>query len=955
MYKTKILKYILFALLILPVCVEAIVIDSIQKEELIKQGIFKLNTLKESNLKKIQEGKTNELNFIVNLEPDNSIDYTTDYTVGGKGNFLSSPTIEQELNSRLQQVYTAKQKECYLILINAFDVKINAPIPVGLTAQDVFNTGKFFNEQSDIEQQKLFHNDVVTQISNNSIPTNRNSYILSCGAYCGAFFNNKVGCLLYWYSLQKADINNPAVPYYPETYDYLTTYLKNSNDFHKVSSKDNIAKQMVSAFENAAINVELKALILQKFTSAEIIDILKQFPSNDDYTTLSVAERLHVLSVFVSENMTGNYHTIGEEGYALKVIRNTPANDIELLLQGLEEVSVLNTNPNYTGDKSNTSALIYRLIAHIDDSWFGVGGDNYANLIKIVSGLIKKSPTFIDKQNEIYNADNINQRVYSWDESYNDFYPPVGATGYQIVLNSNATVGITKKYVSDYTLQPSGGEEGFTQAAPTFTAIGAPYNLHSFDLILFVNNCKLDMIEQAGVSKGDISFVPALFLKYAEDKQFNQTMFNAAVATADVVTIAAAPLSIVKAVTWTRRAWIAFETANAIGNLSMTVFGDDLPAEYQDVVNYSNYLMLAVGGKNILKGGYSSIKSAYTATIDITSGINKQAIILFAQKIKPQLLNLQQLSQQGKQSAVAITKFYERIKIEFKRVLNEDLEMLAVNNLGNIVEASQNLISITWSKNVKGLLSPTDAITFWNNTSKNFKHYLNNDLYIKYDDISGNLLFGNVSTKEIYGFYEGQMNIGIINGLGGLDKVLPFLKEVHGISGSQSVISLSNGIKLYRNSDKTTIALGSFAEGTQELLETELKFLKGSDFGSGKGRIQVLNIDDGVVVANGNWTQFRQKFNFPFLDSGIQDFTNYEFAFVTQPKLQNLFKNNFSELTGFGEEIKYLLENGITSVKFNGELKTIKSIIENSPDLKDKLLGSGIFSGQNKYINIDNW
>lgn len=369
------LKFILFLFILLPLCVKPIVLDSLQKEELIKQGIFKLNELKASNLQKIHEGKTGELNFIVNLSPDNNTtDYINDYNLATKPHFLFDPTLEQQLNSRLQQVYVNQNKECYLILVSAFDVEIKAPIPTGLTIQDVFNKGKFFDEQSDIETHKNFHNDVVTQIANNSsiASNNRNCYILSVGAYCGVFFKNEnPGCYYYWFAKKVSKSTNPAVPLFEETYDYLNTYLINSNDFNHPTSRDNIAEQLVTAFESAAKNAQLKAQILTTNSTTGVSSILNQFTKAEDYSTLSVAERIHILQVFTGESM-GN----AEEILTLNILKNTPSSQYQGILDGLK-----NTSNNFS---DNLISLL---------SW-RMDGDNFVQYIQTITiWIAQKYPT----------------------------------------------------------------------------------------------------------------------------------------------------------------------------------------------------------------------------------------------------------------------------------------------------------------------------------------------------------------------------------------------------------------------------------------------------------------------------------------------------------------------------------------------------------------------------------
>jgi hypothetical protein len=522
------LKFILFLFLLLPLCVKSIVLDSLQREELIKQGVFKLNALKAANLQKIKEGKTSELNFIVNLEPDNTTDYIIDYNLPTKPKFLSATSVEQVLNNRLQQVFSTNYKECYLILINAFDVEIKAPVPSGLTAQDVFNKGKFFDEQSNIETHKNFHNDVVSQIANsNSITnSNRDCYIISIGAYCGAFYSNQVGCYYYWFT-KKVDIQgNSNVQFYEETYDYLTSYLKNSNDFKHPSSRDNMAGQLVSAFESAAKNAELKAQILTTHTSPVLENILSNFTKAEDYSALTLEERIHILKVFLTSLTFSSSET-----YINKVLRTTPKQNVNDLLNALLDEQ----------NKINGDCLLYRLCN-------GIQGSNYTTLITDLCHLVGRST--LDGHNLPSNTINYNglqtsafvidenwYRAFEWTDCWNRTNPSNPNDPENVSVNACNWTNFEKRF-SNISILASGnitvsgfydsGESGITAPGdPPFNPIKPlTRTYHPYDLIVFVNKSGIESINEANTE--GVVVVPALFLKFAYDKAFNQGIYDVA-------------------------------------------------------------------------------------------------------------------------------------------------------------------------------------------------------------------------------------------------------------------------------------------------------------------------------------------------------------------------------------------------------------------------------------------
>ena len=88
---------------------------SIGKEKL-RESILRNN--------EISQGKRAGVkSFVISLSPT-AEDLVKDKAIGNYGNFLSSSAQEANLNARLNKVYAEGNLECYIILINAFDVKI---------------------------------------------------------------------------------------------------------------------------------------------------------------------------------------------------------------------------------------------------------------------------------------------------------------------------------------------------------------------------------------------------------------------------------------------------------------------------------------------------------------------------------------------------------------------------------------------------------------------------------------------------------------------------------------------------------------------------------------------------------------------------------------------------------------------------------------------------------------
>ncbi|NVO10121.1 MAG: fibronectin type III domain-containing protein [Bacteroidales bacterium] len=291
----------------------------------------------------------------------------------------------------------------------------------------------------------------------------------------------------------------------------------------------------------------------------------------------------------------------------------------------------------------------------------------------------------------------------------------------------------------------------------------------------------------------------------------------------------------------------------------------------------------------------------------------------------------------SEESKNAILTAEKKLESEFGGILDK---------AGDVVKQSQNLKIVDWKNNVKGFLSNIDAQQFWNNTTKNFSHLIDGDFYLKFDEATGNLLFANYKTGEILGFYEGVINTTIIAEKGGLQNIISKLKIYHGVSGAPSYIisNVSSGARIISNSNKTTTIVGNYtrygysAGDMKTLVGNELLGnLKTAQFGSKKGGFNVLNVSDEMIAANGGYAKFWETFNEPWLTEAINRGDDI-WAASNPLDLSLVYKgetaivNSFDEIktflskstieiekiTGFGKEIKTLIDNGYT---YNSNIK----------------------------------
>ncbi|MBE5927102.1 MAG: hypothetical protein E7270_09095 [Lachnospiraceae bacterium] len=115
----------------------------------------------------------------------------------------------------------------------------------------------------------------------------------------------------------------------------------------------------------------------------------------------------------------------------------------------------------------------------------------------------------------------------------------------------------------------------------------------------------------------------------------------------------------------------------------------------------------------------------------------------------------------------------------------------------------------------------------------------------------------------------------------------------------------TTGAQIVATPGKTTTILGRFDDDTEDIIK-ELGNIKSLDFGPRDGYFNLLNIPDEMVDEN-----FWENYNKPWLDNAI---ARNDIIYLATPPTEGYLQYTNEEgkvvLTGFGKEIKHLIENG---------------------------------------------
>ena len=170
------------------------------------------------------------MDFLIQLSFDTSGNYIADEHINGKESwFAKDPHLPVQLNSRLRKVYAHDTIECYLILVNYFDYKVKAPIPEGATLNDLFNTGKFYHENSDIDSVKKRNDEIFNKVSSSLVKTNnRSCIVLSFSNFQGVYDSKKLKMYTLFSHTLFTGEQNTSSAYLNKIYDGLMTKLNNN-------------------------------------------------------------------------------------------------------------------------------------------------------------------------------------------------------------------------------------------------------------------------------------------------------------------------------------------------------------------------------------------------------------------------------------------------------------------------------------------------------------------------------------------------------------------------------------------------------------------------------------------------------------------------------------------------------------------------------------------------------
>jgi len=314
----------------------------------------------------------------------------------------------------------------------------------------------------------------------------------------------------------------------------------------------------------------------------------------------------------------------------------------------------------YAHLEANGNKLLKHLIEEIDDASVNFLTDkkNYTNFIGALVWMFNHNPASIEdrwgKNEEDFAKRTLNLNPISYSEYSSFMYSSstskknegeyVSATGniklYDVyTIESSKTVLVKGDVPIDVVKQ----RELITEVSPLTP------------LIIVPDKDKLPLLQTAleGNNLGnEVYIVPAIFLKYSNDKIRNDYIEKGVITTLDVATIAlSGGTALATKVHWVRRAWALAEVVGAVGNIVVNTQDIDPNSLLGQVVNSYNLAIGVIGIKNLGQAGYKFAKNLPQATKELLqkNGNLRAKLISYYQKWQTEVAQLDNPSQAEKQ------------------------------------------------------------------------------------------------------------------------------------------------------------------------------------------------------------------------------------------------------------------------------------------------------------------
>jgi hypothetical protein len=599
-------------------------------EKIIEQGRKELFKLQGQNAINDADGKSYLNHYLVMVAlddveyPDGSyITQKKGIGSGSQADYILDRNSLENLDSRLRTMNATSEIDAYLLVVNYMPIEFVNEIPDDVNILQFFS-GRRTDAVAVVADTVLsLAKGIVEGITDNAL-TKVTKPTLYCGFVNFRIFKNARNAYQQWVYYP----NNSKIKFNVQYQNLLNGLVRNftwpQENSAKISSLVNLIDQNNTAFKQLQGTLESLTTITDPDKMRDIIHAT----GNSGLAAFDLRQRVHAMKVLCGASL-GNSREI----QVLNLLRTAPASDYTKLLD-----SLMTANKFSSGEES----LLTCIVGKTEDEHLFWGDDNYLELMKTI-GHIAKNASNIDSKTGNLVGDPESNKIMVWDKSYAlNFLAnlPVGTNSYSVDLLDNGYLYFTHQYVADLTCETY--IQGMT--AKSYERCDEVWSdqtenvINPFELIGFVNRSDLGILSGVGDKDAKIVVVPAIMLKYAQDKKINNNSATAFFMTLDVVTILVPFTKVYNLAKITQRIYLGLDLAAAAGstaNLGVNVFNGDtalakVVAKYNLIMGVVNLAAIAGGtrvaatlaGEFVTEVNQPGVRKVLT---DLAENGNKQA------------------------------------------------------------------------------------------------------------------------------------------------------------------------------------------------------------------------------------------------------------------------------------------------------------------------------------------
>lgn len=579
------------------------------KKKIIEEGRHKLVLLQSQNAVNEAQGKAEQNKYLVVVGED------ADYPDGefikqrkgvGQG---SGPDVHYLLNqdkvtsvdNLLRTMNNTSVIKTYVLIVRFMPLQFKNEISDNQDVSDFFNNQKKDVAKSIADPVKDLAEEIVMGISAPVLST-ADKPTLYCGFVNFKVFKNEIEGLSQWVyyhcrnnlefdeeykNMLSSSVRRATWPVSDvEKVDKLIQIIKTNNDEYsnvKGTLPDLIAIDHPITMEAALRGMSINAL-----------------------SAFTIGLRVHILKVLSSSITPGDRETMIIN--LINTVQDPFEVDQLVTALGLVNDKVL-AKP---GNHMKGWCLLKCMTDQTSDGV--ISSNNYNALIKALIRLCKKSSKFQEQVRDLEGDKLVSRTVYY---NYNSFWSKMvstASTAPSPLLERNTN------YAHQCELQTTAsiffGYNSFLNMS------GNTETLDPLEPIVFVNQSDLGML---GEFEKDIFVSPAIILKYADDKAWNQTTSDASMAAIDAVSLATGYAEIKAGVAGVRKAWVLVDMFNSGMNLSLGVSGATQNASIKKILDSYNAI---TAGLILTRVSTMGIKNVFSA-IDGTSVLKERHIEAF--------------------------------------------------------------------------------------------------------------------------------------------------------------------------------------------------------------------------------------------------------------------------------------------------------------------------------------